>query len=230
MGPLVICTLCCTDDSWMRDVGISDSKALTKDKRQGLVGSIQERCTYSILEIPAEAIDRARTKMTMNRLEVIGFASTITSLVNCESSIHPELDRTCKMELVGGEDSGGPVYLDAADVNEDRFGSEVLNSIRQMDPSLDLEIVSKHKSDRDIPVVGAASILAKVRRDRRMVEISELMATEVGSGYPGDPNTQRFIMDWVKRKGELPPFTRNSWETAKRALIWRTQRTLDIFS
>ena len=47
-------------------------------------------------------------------------------------------------------------YVDAADVNEERFGRDILSHL-----SFKPTMISKHKADETYPIVGAASILAK---------------------------------------------------------------------
>ena len=229
MGPLVICTLFCDDIGWMVDNVISDSKTLTSSRREIISRTLNERCSYCILEIPASSIDEARSGMTMNRLEVLAFASSSVSLIKGESRLHDGLPDGCEVEIVRTGETEGPLYVDAADVDEERFGTSVAKAIRDIDPSVDVEIRSKHKADRDMHVVGAASIIAKVRMDMRMVEISKNLGKHAGSGYPSDPNTREFLTNWVKDRDELPPHTRTTWKTARIAINNRSQKTLDLF-
>ncbi|MEM2546048.1 MAG: ribonuclease HII, partial [Candidatus Bathyarchaeia archaeon] len=69
--------------------------------------------------------------------------------------------------------------------------------------------------DRKYPVVSAASIIAKVERDK---EIAELRARygDFGCGYPTDPATIRFLKHCLEKFGEYPDFVRKSWKPAKR--------------
>ncbi|MEM2782912.1 MAG: hypothetical protein QXQ55_03890, partial [Candidatus Hadarchaeales archaeon] len=77
------------------------------------------------------------------------------------------------------------------------------------------ELKVENSADRKYTVVGAASILAKVRRDARLAELKKKYG-EVGSGYSHDPLTISFLRRWVEEHGELPPFARKSWETCRR--------------
>ena len=63
-------------------------------------------------------------------------------------------------------------------------------------PQLSIKVESK--ADATYPIVGAASIVAKVARDKLVhnwdhVEPSVDKSIEVGSGYPGDPKTKNWI-------------------------------------
>jgi len=52
------------------------------------------------------------------------------------------------------------------------------------------------KADSLFPIVSAASIAAKVYRDRSLeghVDIEGLHTTEFGSGYPADPETKTWL-------------------------------------
>ena len=94
-------------------------------------------------------------------------------------------------------------------------------------------MISKHKADIRYPVVGAASILAKVTRDEHVRRIASDLEPQLnlrlGSGYPSDPTTKHFLKTWVSRFGSLPPHARTSWETCK--VLMRNQKTkhLDEF-
>ena len=94
-------------------------------------------------------------------------------------------------------------------------------------------IISKHKADEKYPVVSAASILAKTRRDEEIQKIAQQLEKKLnlplGSGYPADPITQKFMKTWLLRYGKLPPHTRHSWKTSKNLLRERNNKKLDEF-
>ena len=54
--------------------------------------------------------------------------------------------------------------------------------------NVDCELVAEHKADLNHLVVGAASILAKVTRDREIEKIKKKIGQNIGSGYPADPD------------------------------------------
>jgi ribonuclease HII len=69
--------------------------------------------------------------------------------------------------------------------------------------------VVENKADATWPVVGAASIFAKVARDAAIVAIGE----DVGSGYPHDPATRAWLRARLQRAEPLPDFVRTRWGT-----------------
>lgn len=201
MGPLVICGISIKEDDLLRKMGVRDSKKLSRSQRESLSEKIREVANgIEIVEIAASEIDILREEMTLNQLEVRIFASVIKKL-------SPRI-----------------AYVDAADVDEERFAEEILRELGSP-----LEIISRHKADDTYPVVSAASILAKVRRDEQVRKIEEQIGEPIGSGYASDPNTIRFIESWLQRFNELPPHTRKSWDTSNRLINMRSIKKLDTY-
>lgn len=205
IGPLVVAGVTFENDSGLLELGIRDSKKLSPKRRQVLSKKIKEIAVdYDILVIPASSIDDMRKVMTLNEIEVNAFSKIIDKL-------KPEF-----------------CYVDAADVNEKRFGKDILSRL-----SFKPKIVSKHKADDIYPVVGAASILAKTARDENVQKLSKNLQKKLnlplGSGYPADPVTIKFLRAWVETYGELPPDTRHSWKTAQRVIKESKIRKLDNF-
>jgi ribonuclease HII len=119
-------------------------------------------------------------------------------------------------------------YVDAADVNEQRFGKDI-RALLSFKP----QMISEHKADERYPIVGAASILAKVTRDEAVRHIARELEPKLhlplGSGYPADPLTKKFLTTWVAQFGSLPPHVRHSWETCQKLLREHKTKTLDKF-
>ncbi|MBC7114211.1 MAG: ribonuclease [Archaeoglobi archaeon] len=102
-------------------------------------------------------------------------------------------------------------YVDSVDVREERFGGRLSEALK-------CRIISKHRADSIYPPVSAASITAKVIRDRRIEEIKRELGFDIGSGYPADPKTREFLERWFREHREPPPHVRTSWKTVKRFL------------
>lgn len=64
------------------------------------------------------------------------------------------------------------------------------------------------KADATWPVVGAASIFAKVARDEAVAALGE-----VGSGYPSDPKTRAWLSARLREGDPLPACVRTRWGT-----------------
>lgn len=103
----------------------------------------------------------------------------------------------------------GNIILDACDTDADRFA-------RRVSELSGKQCIAEHKADEKYLCVGAASILAKVTRDRIVNELSTELGIDLGSGYPSDPKTIRAVKELVK--GDLPhPCLRWSWKTVENA-------------
>lgn len=200
IGPLVVAGVAVESDIRLRQLNVRDSKKLSAERREALAPEIEKLTKYEVVVIPAERIDVMRAEMSLNDFEAKLFAEVIRRL-------HPET-----------------AYVDAADVDEIEFKRSVRREL-----AFDVEIVSQHNADELFPVVSAASILAKVCRDREMRAIEAAIGVPVGSGYPSDSETIAFLEQWIRARGTLPPHTRASWDTARRLLAESRNRKLDDF-
>ena len=205
LGPLVVAGITFGDDSELIENRIRDSKKLTPKRREFLAKKIKEiAADYEVLVIPANDIDDMRKVMTLNEIEVNAFAKVIQRL-------KPDI-----------------CYVDSADVNEERFKNDIKSRL-----TFKLEIVSKHKADEIYPIVGAASILAKTRRDEEIRKIASELQKKLnmpfGSGYPADPITKKFLETWYKKYGKLPPYTRHSWKTVSNLIRNNKNSKIDDF-
>jgi ribonuclease HII len=193
IGPLVVAGVLFYDFQVPRlqDLGVRDSKALTPGRRQRLFEEVKGLALkHEILEFSPSDVDKVvfegRKLRKLNWLEAEAMAQIIRKL-------KPEI-----------------AYVDASDVDEERFGRQ----IREMLP-FEVEVVSEHHADARYTIVGAASIIAKVHRDRVISSLRERYG-DFGSGYSSDTRTRRFLANWIRERGSLPDFVRKSWKTVKR--------------
>ena len=181
----------------LKNLGVADSKKVSPKKREHLASQIKRYADdIFIFEVSPQQIDELRKVMTMNEIMVVCFSQVLDNL-------QPD-----------------KAFVDAADINAERFGRKLLDSYSKKHPNKaeQIEIVSKHKADTMYPVVSAASIIAKVRRDELVAQMREEIGIDFGSGYPSDPKTKKFLADWVKEHNSLPDIVRHSWKTAQNAL------------
>ena len=193
IGPLIIAGVSIedTDITKLLDIGVKDSKLLSPQRRETLASQIIELAhNWHIVSLSPAEIDRvveSKIKLhKLNRLEAQAMASVITVL-------KPDV-----------------AYVDASDVLADRFGEHIAENL-----SFKLKIVSEHKADKKYPVVSAASILAKVERDKIISQLQKKHGN-LGCGYPSDLNTIKFLKDCIRKFGSYPDFVRKSWKTSKR--------------
>jgi len=77
-------------------------------------------------------------------------------------------------------------------------------------------VKSFHHADSRFVVVSAASIVAKVNRDRAIAVLRK--KHDVGSGYPSDLKTIHFVKNYILTKKEVPSFVRSSWKPVRTIL------------
>lgn len=197
MGPLVVGAVWVEDDGVLSAIGVRDSKKLTPKARERMYDEIVGRADgWTVEVVSADAIDERRKTESLNDIELRMFADAV--------SRYP----------------ADTVYADCPDVNESRFGTG-LGSLAG-----GASIIAKHKADDMYPSVSAASIVAKVTRDRMIRDLHGEIG-DFGSGYPSDHHTMDFISDWMRDNGCPPPHTRRSWEPVRHLISARSVRRLD---
>jgi ribonuclease HII len=195
IGPLVVAGVLLPGDrvDSLREMGVKDSKLLTPATRTSLAVRIRGLANkVSLAEAQPSEIDDVVLHGT--RLRKLNFleAKMMAQVIN---DLSPE-----------------EAYVDASDVNEKRYGQTIVEFLL---PDLKrIRIVSRHHADRTYPVVSAASIIAKVRRDEA-VDALKREYGDFGSGYITDPRTLDFLRDWRGSHSEYPPIVRRSWKTIK---------------
>ncbi|VVB75259.1 Ribonuclease HII [Candidatus Tiddalikarchaeum anstoanum] len=191
LGDLVVagCLIAEEKESGFKELGVKDSKLLTPKEREKLYVDIVKESKYEIIPISAEEIDeRNKVGCNLNKLECIKMAQIINAL-------NPD-----------------KVIIDCPHPIPEKFEREIASYV----VNKKTKIVAEHKADFNYPVVGAASILAKVTRDRRLRDIEKVLGIELGSGYPHDPKTREVIKNAVGNNSkELHKYIRHSWSTYK---------------
>ena len=199
LGPMVVAAVGVTSEDILADLGVKDSKLLSAKERERLYTLIRKRCRVAIVKLDAQEIDAVRQDMTLNAAVARAHAQVIIKL------------------------SPACAYVDACDVNSFRYAEMVKNHLERP-----CEIVSEHHADEKFPIVSAASIIAKVTRDRAIATLAKKYG-DIGSGYPADPVTIRFLNAYIDLHRIPPPIARKSWKTVSAILAKKTQSSLMDF-
>ena len=189
LGPLVIAgiSLHKKDIPKLSLLGVKDSKQLTPKSREELYKKIIEIVDeYYVAKISPKIIDASVKKHGLNHLEANYMAKVILKL------------------------SPDTSYVDSCDVNPKRFGKEIAKL------SNNKKIRSYHHADSRFVVVSAASIIAKVTRDRAISKLRKNY--DLGSGYPSDSKTIDFVTSYYRINQILPVFVRKSWKPTQKIL------------
>lgn len=203
LGPLVMVALAVKeeDEKKLQWLGVKDSKMLSSSVREELFDRIHEIVhDFRIEVIEPDAID-----LTLNEAE------TNLNWLEAETSAR----------LVSELDPD-QIIVDCPSINieayKDYFASRLSKAIRDK-----AELIVEHKADVNHIVVSAASVIAKVLRDRYIDHIKTEIGIDFGSGYPSDPKTQEFLEKHYETHAHL---FRKSWQTYKNAEDKKNQKTL----
>ncbi|WP_317894525.1 ribonuclease HII [Pyrofollis japonicus] len=208
IGPMVLALVVikCEDLDALAETGIRDSKDLEPYTRRRLFETILSSSNYVIYTIiPPAVID----SFNLNQLEYETIAYMLKRL----------------REATRIEPSFLSIYIDAVGpVNKMR------NELRKRLPWLRYSrLIVEPKADSKYVVVGAASIIAKVVRDKEIEKLRELYGIR-GSGYPTDQRT----IDWLREAYEMNPdnppwFVRRTWSTLRQlAPKWYIEKRKEL--
>ncbi|WP_435062295.1 ribonuclease HII [Halobaculum sp. EA56] len=211
LGPMVAAAVRAYPDA-IPD-GVDDSKRLSPARREELDAALRDddRVEVAVAVVPVDRIDDPATDM--NTLTVAGQAEALAAVA----------------------EAGDRAVVDAGDVSESRFADRVADAVAdgEDDDGTGIDVTAEHGADESYPVVAAASVVAKVERDRIVADLDAAYRDRgydgVGSGYPSDPATREFLRAYVDREGDLPECARRSWSTCEDVLAAAEQSALDEF-
>jgi ribonuclease HII len=175
----------------LKELGVRDSKMLSPKRRDSLYGEILKVsgrvCSARIHPEEIDAVvSNGKRYRKLNYLEAVYFAKVADQL------------------------GASHVTVDASDTSTERFRSTVAGKMQTR-----CTVVAYHKADRNFPVVSAASVVAKVERDRAVEQLRETYG-DFGSGYPSDRRTRDFFTEMMRKREGLPDCVRKSWKTLER--------------
>ena len=200
IGPMVmaIASINEKDEFKLKALGVKDSKLLTPHQREKLYEQIKDLCKYETIKVSPAEIDRAveSDESNLNWLE----ADKTAILIN---KMKPD-----------------KVTLDCPSTNLVDYKRYIQKKLKYK-PKMFVE----HKADLKYTIVAAASILAKVERDREIMKLKKEHKVEFGSGYPSDPLTVEFTRNNFNKY----PFFRQSWDTWQKAKKHGGQKKLGEF-
>ncbi|MBI4144903.1 ribonuclease HII [Candidatus Woesearchaeota archaeon] len=173
----------------LKALGVKDSKLLTPKKREQLYDQVKKLVkAHKVIRIPPDEIDDAvqsKDGLNLNWLE----ANKAVELID---ALKPD-----------------STILDCPSPNLKAYSQFIEKKLVHK-----TALTCAHHADTDYVVVGAASILAKVERDREIAELRKKLGVDFGSGYISDPKTKAFVESYWDK---FPEIFRHSWKTFKNA-------------
>lgn len=203
IGPMVIAGVLIEskDIPRLKAIGVKDSKLLTPEKRRLLFKEIGKMAkAYSVIKISPGEIDNA---------------------VDSETTNLNWLEADKMIEVIKQLDTADIVYIDCPSNNISAYTNYLEKKLKK---KTNLRV--EHKADLKYEVVGAASIIAKVTRDEEIEKIKKEIGKNLGSGYPSDEITQKFLKENYKR---YPNIMRKSWASYKNLVKGERQKKIGDF-
>lgn len=195
-GPMVlsVAVIDVKDEKELKEIGVKDSKEILPKKREKLIDEIKEKCVeYHTIIMEPKEINSLMVRYSLNEIEAMKVGELINTL----------------------DEKVEKVFIDSPDNPATNFEKRIRKYLNQ--ENFKTKIVSENKADSKYIVVGAASIIAKVTRDKEIEKLCKKYG-DFGSGYPSDPKTKTFLAEYVKENATLPPFSRIFWKTCENAL------------
>ncbi len=206
IGPMILSGCLMTDDveRELKQLGVKDSKQLTQKRREFLAKSIKEKSiSVSVNTTSPNEIEKANEQGTkLNEVEALKAAKIINKLNDGKNKIK--------------------IILDCPSVSIIKWRDFLKLHIDNLS---NLEISCEHKADAKHACVSAASVLAKLKREEEMDKLRKKYGPEIGSGYPSDPATKKFLKKNIKKYDGEGIF-RKTWKTYKLVAAGLSQKKL----
>ena len=205
LGPMILAGIIINqkDEAILKSWNAKDSKLLTPLQRKSIAEKIKPQFKHHILTSSPKEIDDSSN---LNYLEAIKTAEIINYLTK-------NLNEKIK------------AIVDCPSVNIEAWSNDVQKLLKNPE---NIILKCEHKADANHPIVSAASILAKEKREEEMQKIRTEFQVELGSGYPADPKTKEFITENFDNK-KYKDIIRFSWNTVKKLFKAKTYNQKKLF-
>ncbi|MEN2974843.1 MAG: ribonuclease HII [Candidatus Caldarchaeales archaeon] len=202
IGPMVIAGVSVSEEDIekLTEINVRDSKELRPVDRESLYEEIVKIAkALKVINLSAREVD-SETRRSGGR-----------GINNLEARIFADIIDYLKPDIV---------YIDSPSKNVEAFRSIIDKMVRYR-----CRVIVEVKADKNYPVTAAASIIAKINRDREIEKLKERFG-DFGSGYPHDHKTREFIRKVMSSRSEAVELIRWSWKTISRV----AQTTLEEYS
>lgn len=202
LGPMVygICFCPVSKNADLKALGVDDSKALTEEQREKLLDKILQNSEYlgwAIDILAPSFISKSMYRRGKYNLNTMSHDTAI-------GLIQLAIDKGVQVSEVYVDTVGPPEKYQA--------------KLEGIFPGVKITVAKK--ADSLFPCVSAASICAKVARDKALSAWNFGEGSPAvglwGSGYPGDPVTKKFLQENFHPVFGFPGIVRFSWKTAEK--------------
>ena len=186
IGPLVLCRAGCEphEEKELLKLGVKDSKKLNAKQREALEAPVRELCDIKNHHLSAVQLTKKMDSLNLNDIEA-----------------------ECIGLMLEDASPDSQVFIDSPDNVPIKFAAR----IRRFLPTSP-HLVCENKAEDRYPIVAAASIIAKVERDREIEKIKKIVGHDFNSGYTSDPLTIAYLARHAQEE-VVRPYIRWKWAT-----------------
>ena len=189
------------DEITLKEWGVKDSKLLSPKKREELYEQIIAKFPYKIIQVTPKEIDAVLSEDSASNLNWLeaDHQAVIIDAMDCDQAI-----------------------IDCPSPNTKGYGDVLKTKVTRK-----VDLIVENKADFNYLVVAAASIVAKVSRDRHIKALQQELGFDFGSGYLTDQKTQVFLHAHWKTHARV---FRTLWAPYKALASGTKQQNLAEFS
>lgn len=205
LGPMVYasCLVPISCEEELKSLGCDDSKVLKEEERNKLFKKLNDETQnyvgWMVHILSPQTISTSMLSKTKYNLNALSHDTAI-------GLIREAVKEGVKVKKVFVDTVGPPATYQA--------------KLQKIFPNIN--VVVEKKADSKFPIVSAASICAKVCRDKAITnwhfKENPEVSRKYGSGYTSDPVTKTWLRQSVDHIFGFPTFVRFSWSTAKNVL------------
>jgi len=215
LGPMILAGILINskeDEKNLKEIGVKDSKLLFPSTRKKISKILKEKYKYEAISTSAKEIDNSLARGTnLNQVEAIKTAKIINKLTEKENSEKEKIH----------------VIIDCPSINKSSWQDFLIQYLTK-DALNKITISCEHKADLRHFVVGAASIIAKEKREDEIKQLKKDLNIDFGSGYPSDPKTKDFLLN-NHTNSKYENLIRTSWQTYKNLINKKDEKQEKLF-
>lgn len=214
IGPMVIAGVVIDekDEKKLKALGVRDSKKLSPKQRETLAPQIEKIArNIVVLSVPSCKINTYMEKgINLNKIEAMKMAEIINTIPGCKKIYIDSLSPPYKKE------------------SKKKFITKFEKSIRKYISNKNVKMTVKNHLDEIRIVVSAASVIAKVQRDKTVDKIKQEVNFDFGNGYPYHVKTIKFLEKTLQKDSKPSPHIRWQWSSVADAIEKLSEQGIEL--
>jgi ribonuclease HII len=197
IGPMTVCAFLIKDKSiipYFQKIKIKSSKLLSQAKRQKLYKIFlklkrDNKVNFQTIKISHSKINFSNLNFLYNKAIISLIKKFLPQKIYLDAPVNPN------GILKYSKNLKSLIYKSKTFLGDNDF------------------LICENFADEKYPVVSAASIVAKVVRDRQIKKLHQKYNCDFGSGYCHDKKTIAFLKNYYNKNSAFPKETRLKWSS-----------------